>query len=146
MKHVIVLLVFVLLAAPCWGQERGRDTLPTASLQDQRDIVPLREYMEEKFRALDKATTLMQETINARLDANNEWRDESKQRTTLMVTKDEFILWQSRVVEDIRYLRESKATLEGKASQTSVFISYLLSVIGIFLAVVGMAKNWYKGS
>ena len=39
---------------------------------------------------------------------------------------------------DIRDLQLSKATLEGKANQSSVHVAYLISGIGIILAVMGL--------
>lgn len=42
--------------------------------------------------------------------------------------------------EDILQLQLSKALLEGKADQKSVHLAYLVSVMGIILALVGLFK------
>ena len=43
---------------------------------------------------------------------------------------------------DIRELRESRATLAGKASQNSVTVAYLISVVGLIIGAVGIVLHF----
>jgi hypothetical protein len=47
------------------------------------------------------------------------------------MSRAEFDIIHSRLEEDVRMLRESKANLEGNASMSSVYFGYLLSVAGL---------------
>jgi hypothetical protein len=138
MRNTKAVLLAVILAVTACRSYAANPAGVSSNAENQREIVSLRDFVEEKFKAVDKATTLMQENIDTRMEANNQWRDESKQRTALMVTREEFMQTNARVAEDIRYLRESKATLEGKASQSSVFIGYLISAIAILISLMSM--------
>lgn len=106
-------------------------------------------YFEEKFKSLDnsvnlkysnieKSTSLAATSIDRRLESMNEFRDSLKDQATKFMTKDEFQILHQRVEEDVRILRESKATLEGRASMTSVYISYVIGVIGLVVAVLAL--------
>ena len=64
----------------------------------------------------------------------NEIREQLKAQKSDFVTRPEHDF----VLADIRDLRESRASLEGKASQNSVLFAYLVSGIGILLSVVSL--------
>ena len=62
----------------------------------------------------------------------------TKDERVFLMPRSEFIIQHERVLEDIRQLRESKAMLEGKASQSSVMISLAIAVIGVGISLVAL--------
>jgi len=111
--------------------------------------VSLKEYFEDKFIASENARVLALEALTIRLDGTekvtelsraamdkrlegmNEFREALKDQQKNFISRQEFDL----VVADIRVLREAKASLEGKADQSSVNNVMLLAIIGIFLSI-----------
>jgi len=123
------------------------------------EYVSLRDYIDTRFAAVDKASNLALGTLETRLTSMNEFRGELKDQATTFatktevqllrdaafthVTKAEFIIWKDRIDEDIRSLRESRSLLEGKASQSSVNISLLIGIIGLILAFVSIILRFF---
>jgi hypothetical protein len=103
-----------------------------------KNVVSLREYIEEKFMAAEKANTLFMDRLDDRLEGMNQFREELRTQASQFMTRKEWELAHARVLEDIRFLREAKAGMEGKASQLSVNITFLVSLIGLAVAVAGL--------
>jgi len=99
--------------------------------------VSLLYHIEERFKALDMANTLFMKRLDDRLETMNEFREENRQQTAHFVTRNEFELSHDRVLEDIRFLRESRATLAGKASQTGLNIAFLIGILGLAIGIIG---------
>lgn len=106
--------------------------------------VHLKEYFESKLNALEKATRLAADNIEIRLEGMNEWRGTIKDQNLLNVSRTELEQFKERIDSDIRFLRESKATLDGKASNQSVMIGYVLSALGILLGAVSLITSIVK--
>jgi hypothetical protein len=98
--------------------------------------VSLRDYVDTRFDGIEKAISLARENLETRLEGLNEWRQQSKDREAAYTTRSELNL----VCDKIRTLELSKATLEGKASQTSVFIAYGFSIAAIIIGIVGLVR------
>ena len=109
--------------------------------------IKLRDYVDEKVRGvylfskgkyqtIDKSTKLAADSLEKRLETMNEFREALKDQQTRFVTREEFGLIRDRLSEDIRILREAKANTEGKASQTSVYISYLIAIIALAISII----------
>jgi len=98
--------------------------------------ISLKEYFEQRFDTLEKDMNKASAQMDKRLEGMNEFRSALKDQSGKFLTKDEFNIQHLRVQDDIRILRESKATLEGKASQTSVFISYAIALISFVVAII----------
>jgi len=94
--------------------------------------------IDARMEASDKAFTLFQEALDVRLESMNEFREENRRLTGTLVTRQECTISHARSAEDIRILREAKALSEGKASQLSVNIAFLLAVIGVVIGVMGL--------
>ena len=96
------------------------------------DVVSLR--FSENQRAITKA----EDSMTARLEGMNEFREQLKDQATKFALRDEVNRRFDEVVEDIQNLELSKATLEGKASQSSVLFAYVLSIGGLVIAIVSI--------
>jgi hypothetical protein len=115
------------------------------------DNVPLKEYFEARVVALEKATILAAHQMERRLEGMNEFREQLKDQAGQFQTKqeanlrwDNFIRDQEAIKSDIRILRESRAMLEGKASQQSVNVATILAVVGIVLWMVDIVVGFLR--
>ena len=134
------------------------------------DNISIREFLECRLIALEKATTVAAYGLDRRLEGMNEFRDQLRDQTSTFITRNEHDIVIQRLGDDIKYmreqfgnlfsrkeyevsmanvssdiriLRESKATLDGKASQLSANIALTISVIGIMLSLFGVVHNFY---
>lgn len=98
----------------------------------------LKNYMDVKFNSIEKSTCLAQDNLNARLESMNEFRSSLKDQTAHYITRIEHEALISKYDSDIRVLREANAKNDGKASQQSVTLAYLISFIGIVIGLVGL--------
>jgi hypothetical protein len=98
----------------------------------------LAETVALRFFENQRAITKAEDSMTSRLEGMNEFRDQLKDQATKFALRDEVNRRFDEVVEDIKSLELSKATLEGKASQGAVFIAYAISAIGIILGIVSM--------
>ena len=112
---------------------------------DPQMTVPLRDYLDAKFETIeamldkaDEATKLARENLEVRLESLNEWRQQSKDRERDFLARTEFDVRHEKVCEDVRSLRESRAELAGKASQKSVTLVTVLTVVGLLLSAIAI--------
>jgi hypothetical protein len=102
--------------------------------------ISLKEYFESRFKSIEKATKTALKAANERLEGMNEFRKtiEDQQHNFLFISAWE--AWKEKIDSDIRELRESRAHLAGKASQTSVYISYGIAVVSLIIALLAIFK------
>ena len=114
---------------------------------NHRDIVSLREYLECRIKEventamarmceMERATSLAADNLKARLESLNEWRAQNLDERAMFLTREAYDAKHALLQNQVDELRLSKATLEGKASQSSVYIAYLIGAIGIFLGLL----------
>jgi len=80
------------------------------------DGITLEKYMEKQLVAMEKAAALAQSVLKAELAAACAQVEDLKAR--------------------VRELELSKAELAGKASQSSVIVSYILAIVSLIMAIV----------
>ena len=96
----------------------------------------IKSLMKSKYQTIEKSTDLATSVLDKRLDSMNEFRQALKDQQSTFVAKSEFDIMHQRIIEDIRMLREGKANLEGKASMTSVYISYAIALIALTISII----------
>ena len=112
----------------------------------REDGVSLKEYFEARFDAMDKALELAQRANDARLAGMNEFRDAMKDQTGHFVTRTEANATRNQMLAeikvelasicaDIEILKKFQSVSEGKASQSSVIIAYIIAGISILLSL-----------
>ena len=99
-------------------------------------IKAVKDMARQQFASVVDATKVALETNNKRLDGMNEFRQSLKDQNATFVTKSDHAILHDRLADDIRLLRESKATLEGKASMTSVYIAYAIALVSFLLTIL----------
>jgi hypothetical protein len=109
-----------------------RDYVDLLDKERQDDLDAQKELLCVKIESLQLATTLAKENLELRLVGMNEWRQQSRDREDNFVGKTSHADLMKRVND----LELTRATLEGKASQTSVNIAYLLAVVGWVVALL----------
>ena len=105
------------------------------------EYVSLKEYFEVRLNAISTSTKLAAESLEKRLENMNEFRELVNDQQKTFLTKSEYDIHHGTLVNDIRVLRESKALLEGKASQNSVYLAYLISALGLIIAIIGLTHE-----
>lgn len=121
--------------------------------------------LDLRLESINAATNIASVALEKRLEGMNEFRNQLKDQALTFMTRSENHILMNKIddsinllrdqvaatatkkdheknAEDIRVLRESKAMLEGKASQTAVNISILIAVIGILLSLVNLASKF----
>ena len=122
-----------------------------AQLKDQAGtFVPRSEYENQQHR-LDEDVRILRETkassevsaamLEKRLESMNEFRLQLKDQAGTFFTRNEHEVYMTSVEKDLRVLRESKAMLEGKATQTAVNISTVIAIIGVALALLSFFRG-----
>lgn len=112
-----------------------------------KDSVTLKEYIESKIESLDKkiemnlhlnqiALDKAAAQMDERLSRMNEFRDTLRDQAGTFITRTEIELITSKIDVDIRELRESRAKLEGKADQNSVYVAYVFAIIAVIISLI----------
>lgn len=134
-----------------------------------KNEITIKEYFETKIQALENATTVAAIGMEKRLEGMNEFRNQLKDQTSTFITRLEVVSSHERMnrdikdlqdnrnvyiprieyesqhkllTDDIRVLRESKATIEGKASQSSTNIATIIAIIGVLLALLSIVIKY----
>ena len=117
-------------------QDRHTTQRETISLRDHFEfqLYNLEKLMLSKIASIELATKVVNDTMQQRFGTVNEWRGV----VTDLVDGKANCSDMTKVEDDIRVLREAKATLEGKASQESVNDIRQQAAIGLMLGVVSL--------
>ena len=105
--------------------------------EDEKAIVTLKEYVEARLQGMDRATEMARLSMEKRLDAMNEFRDTLRDQAATLVPRSEHDL----LARQIEECRRVQAVQEGKASQLSVNLAYLISALSLAIAVIDLFKK-----
>ena len=122
----------------------NRNEFNTTLSKHEDDIGLLRissERMATKIAAIEKESSISSNQIETRLSSMNEFRAQLKDQAATFFTRPEHEIYMISVEKDLRMLRESKATLEGRASQTAVNISTAIAIVGVVLAIAAFVRG-----
>ena len=93
------------------------------------DGVTLREFLEARLDAMDKAVSVSRATMETRLEGMNEFRNTLRDQASQFITRSELNVMLSKLHSDIDDLKSSRDTMQGKASQSSVMIALGFSLV-----------------
>jgi hypothetical protein len=97
------------------------------------------------LNSLSASFTSASNSLERRLDTMNEFRGQLKDQSAGFFTRNEHEQYSKTIDVDVRSLRESRAAIEGKASQTHLFITFAISVLGLLVAIASIAHSvWVK--
>ena len=124
-----------------------------------------------KISDMEKAVVVATAQMDRRLEGMNEFRNQLKDQAGTFVYRPEYTAAHLRLAEDvqglrlgqsnfvtrvehqaihdrvdadIRSLQLTRANIEGKASMTSVFIAYGISVVSLIVAIIGLMDRFIK--
>ena len=104
----------------------------------QKDLAALERLINERFTHLEKSTEIARQSMEKRLESMNEIRGALRDQGATAFTRSEHELYREKIAGEILMLRESKALLEGKASQISVNVTLAISILSLILAGAGV--------
>jgi hypothetical protein len=94
-------------------------------------IKSLDEKMSIKFENNEKTLVDRTLALDRRLEVMNEFRQALTDREATYYTRPEHDVYSRMVETDLRMLRESRAELMGKASQSSVLLTLAVAISGM---------------
>lgn len=97
--------------------------------------------LDERFCALEKALSIADDNANKWRDNANEWRAAMNDREASFVRKQEATIVHDNMLKRIDDLEKMRDIAQGKASQTSVIIAGIGSIIGILLGLIHLFKQ-----
>ena len=127
------------MACPATG---GRGMTPPRTTFTQADGVTLKEYVDTRLAALEKATELAANALRERLATMNEFRDTLRDQAGQFVTRKELDLKLNGLAKETAELRQFRDRQEGMASQRSVNAATLIAVAGLILSIIGLAVRF----
>jgi len=102
-----------------------------------KDSISLKEFFQVKLDALALALKLAREQLDFRLEGMNHVQHEIREMKASYITRIEH----EALVRDIQELKESRAELRGKASMSSVYISYVIAAISIAISIFAIINR-----
>ena len=112
------------------------DTIMTTDPQ-----ITLKEYVDVQFKHVEIARQQAYASMDKRLDSMNEFRDTLRDQATKFVTQSEIDAKLLALDADIRYLREAKSLLEGKASQKDLDTVRWFSIVAVIGTLIGITMS-----
>jgi exonuclease VII small subunit len=106
--------------------------------------VSLRDYVDTRLAAAEKALEVALVANEKRLDAMNEFRATLKDQAATFITRADLQACIGSLEASVDSLKESRALLEGKASQLSVDWVRGLALVSIGLSLLGLAISLLK--
>lgn len=114
---------------------------PSQRSPNHAEFVSLREYLESRIAAVEKAIEVANQAMQKRLEGMNEFRDTLRDQAGRFVTRDEMYIKLDVINEQLKILQYFKASLEGKASQTQANIILFISILGLALSVASLLSK-----
>lgn len=96
-----------------------------------------------KINNVEHAIVIAASSMEKRLDGMNEFRNAMADQNAQFLTKSSFDVLHERVEKDVKDLLNYKWTSEGKASQTSMIITLIISIVGILIGIFSIALRFF---
>lgn len=100
-------------------------------LSDERD-----KRYDQRYEAQTESQKIALAALDKRLDSMNEFRQQLRDQGNTFFTRLEHDAYMRAVEVDLRELRKSKDILEGKATQASVNVAYLIAGLSLAISIV----------
>lgn len=118
------------------------DTLPCFGLVEKLD--GLERYVDEKFNAQALAVEMARNTMDKRLDGMNEFREALRDQASKMMTRSEYAVNHEKFRDELSSLTKAKERMEGKASQTSFYVTAGIAIFSLLLGAIHVFKDVVK--
>lgn len=101
--------------------------------------------LDERFKAQERALNLQSEINDKNYEKQNEWRGAMNDREKAYITRqdhDALVLLlntkEDALIKDIKSLEITRATIDGKASQQQLNITFIFVIIGFGFTTLGL--------
>jgi hypothetical protein len=101
-------------------------------------LVALEERTKLQFFLNAEAYQLRNAQTDKRLDIMNEFRGALVDREASYFTRTEHEMYAKLVESDLRVLRESRAEMQGKASQSNLNVTFIIAIVGDAIALAAL--------
>jgi hypothetical protein len=102
------------------------------------------ELVETKLKAIEEARRLALSSMEKRLDGMNEFRQSLNDMRSSYITRETYDSRHEAIMKEVDELRLFRAAIDSKASQNSVYISYVVSALAIIGALVALFEKLAK--
>lgn len=96
--------------------------------------VTLREYFDQRIAEQEKVVTATKLEIDRRLEGMNKVHEQ----LTSFVSKDEYTSFKVDVEKCLIELRQFRDNMQGKASQTALLFTLILSVAALIVSIINL--------
>jgi len=103
-----------------------------------KDLEALEKLIDMRLKSVTQSIDLASKVMDSRLEHMNGAFQIIKLQANEAFTKLAHEEYAKALASDIRDLRESRAELKGKASQSSVNLAYFIAVIGMLISFTTM--------
>lgn len=107
--------------------------------------ISVKDYVDSRFSAIQDATKSARDSMERRLDGMNEFRASLKDQADRFVGREEHSVIINKLDErikihdsDLKSLEITRAVVEGKASQTSVTVTFIFALLGVFISTASL--------
>lgn len=117
----------------------GLDRLTDAKFVTYRTLIDSQaEKVKLALDAADKAVTKAEDSVNARLQAMNEFRSSLSDAATRNVSRLEFDQLREQFREELRELKGRLDVAAGRGAGASALWGYLIGAVGLVAAIVAL--------
>lgn len=108
----------------------------------QLGLKELEKRMMDKFADRDMAVLVARDAMTARLDAMNNFKSIITGQIPLMITRAEYSTNHEILRSEIDKVSKAYERMEGKASQTSFYITAAIAVLSLFLGAIHVFRDF----
>jgi hypothetical protein len=106
----------------------------------KKDGISLQEYFEAVLAERDKALGISQAELSRRLDLLNGEAERLRNIQATYLPREVADARNDSIMKIIIELQKYQATMEGKASQTSLIIVWVFSIASLIIGVIGLFR------
>jgi hypothetical protein len=107
-------------------------------------LLSLKEYFEEKLKAMDNAVNKAEAAHERRLENMNEFRSQLKDQQQTFVERNYFEVQHTKLEEKIKELKTYMDKLEGRKEGGSIIWAYVVAVISLLAAFLSITITLIK--
>jgi len=108
----------------------------------QGNFVSLKEHIETRLSAIEKAVEVANTAMQVRLTGMNEFRDTLRDQASRFVTRSELEIKLDSINARLTELAKYRDQMEGKASATQANIATLFSILGLIIAIISLLMKF----
>jgi hypothetical protein len=107
-------------------------------------LTALQELLETRIAAIETGIRVALVAMEKRLDGMNEWRGSMNDREKFFANKIWIEGQLEAIKKDMADLKQIRDIATGRATQSSVYVAYALTIISIIIGVVSLVSNLAK--